>query len=212
MKPSTGYTSAKRSASPLDSAFLANRDGTMVGEHHVDLAFARLREAAGVRRRDDGGRGPCLHALRHTAAVHRLTARYREGADVQRLLPALSTYLGHADLDGTRVCLSMTPDLLQEASVRFDRYANGGSDARPRNARPLASPLPGRPHRHGALPATHNVATATPSPCFRRMSAHGRASRWNGCASRISPRTAFCVSWPISRTNAAVRFRHATSA
>jgi len=45
---------------------------------------------------------------------------------VQRLLPALSTWLGHAHLDGTRVYLSMTPELLQEASLRFDRYVNGG--------------------------------------------------------------------------------------
>ena len=45
---------------------------------------------------------------------------------MQRLLPALSTWLGHAHLDGTRVYLSMTPELLQEASVRFDRHVNGG--------------------------------------------------------------------------------------
>ena len=67
-----------------------------------------------------------MHSLRHSAAVHRLTAWYREGADVQRLLPALSTWLGHADLEGTKIYLSMTAELLQEASTRFDRYVNGG--------------------------------------------------------------------------------------
>jgi hypothetical protein len=35
-----------------------------------------------------------LHDLRATFAVHRLIAWYRDGADVQRLLPLLSTYLG----------------------------------------------------------------------------------------------------------------------
>jgi hypothetical protein len=50
---------------------------------------------------------------------------------VQRLLPALSTYLGHSDLEGTKVYLTMTPDLLAQASLRFARYAGGGSDARP---------------------------------------------------------------------------------
>ena len=44
----------------------------------------------------------------------------------QRLLPALSTWLGHKDLDGTRIYLSMTTELLHEASVRFDTYVNGG--------------------------------------------------------------------------------------
>ena len=62
-------------------------------------------------------------------AVHRLTAWYRDGADVQRLLPALSTYLGHANLDGTSIYLSMTPELLRAASARFDRYVNGENHA-----------------------------------------------------------------------------------
>ena len=48
---------------------------------------------------------------------------------MQRLLPVLSTYLGHADLEGTKVYLSMTPELLQQASLRFARYAGGGKDA-----------------------------------------------------------------------------------
>ncbi len=88
-----------------------------------------LLETAGISRKDDGRRAPCLHALRHTAAVHRLTSWYREGADIHRLLPALSIYLGHANLDGTSVYLSMTPELLHEASVCFDRYVNGENHA-----------------------------------------------------------------------------------
>jgi site-specific recombinase XerD len=70
-----------------------------------------------------------LHDLRHSFAVHSLTAWYRQGADVQRRLPVLSTYLGHSDLEGTKVYLSMTPELLQQASLRFARYARGGQDA-----------------------------------------------------------------------------------
>jgi len=123
----------RRSDRPLPegiaSAFLANRDGTQVRKHNVDHAFKRLLEVAGINRKDDGRRAPCLHAMRHTAAVHRLTSWYRQGANVQRLLPALSTYLGHANLDGTSVYLSMTPELLHEASVCFDRYVNGRDHA-----------------------------------------------------------------------------------
>ena len=113
----------------MASAFLANKNGTHVKKYNVDYAFKRLREAAGVGRKEDGRRGPCLHALRHTAAVHRLTSWYRNGADVQRLLPVLSKYLGHARLEDTCVYLSMTPELLNEASTRFDRYVNGGEHA-----------------------------------------------------------------------------------
>ena len=113
----------------MDSTFLANRDGTPLVKGTVQTAFAKLLQAAGIERSDDGRRAPCLHSLRHTAAVNRLTSWYRRGADVQRLLPALSTWLGHAHLDGTQVYLSMTPELLQEASLRFDHYVNGGGHA-----------------------------------------------------------------------------------
>ena len=120
---------AKRAQRPLPngtaSTFLANRNGTPVIGSTVRTAFAKLLREAGIRS-CDRQRAPCLHSLRHAAAVHRLESWYRQGADVQRLLPALSTWLGHADLDGTRVYLSMTPELLHEASVRFNTYVNGG--------------------------------------------------------------------------------------
>jgi site-specific recombinase XerD len=61
--------------------------------------------------------------LRHAFAVYRLTSWYQQGADVQRLLHHLSVYLGHAHLRYTQVYLSMTPELLREASQRFERYA-----------------------------------------------------------------------------------------
>ena len=110
------------------STFLANRDGTPLVKGTVRNAFAGLLRAAGIEGRADGRRAPCLHSFRHSAAVNRLTSWYRQGADVQRLLPALSTWLGHAHLDGTQVYLSMTPELLHEASVRFDRYVHGGNN------------------------------------------------------------------------------------
>jgi integrase len=62
---------------------------------------------------------------RHAFAVHRLTAWYREGKDVQKLLPLLSTYLGHTSIACTQIYLTMTPDLLHEASKRFAQYAFG---------------------------------------------------------------------------------------
>ena len=75
-------------------------------------------------RRSDGARyQPRLHDLRHSFAVHRLTSWYRQGADVQTLLPYLSTYLGHVNLAATQVYLTMTPELLQEAARRFQQYA-----------------------------------------------------------------------------------------
>ncbi|MDP3843258.1 MAG: hypothetical protein Q8Q81_11810 [Oxalobacteraceae bacterium] len=47
---------------------------------------------------------------------------------MQRLLPQLATYLGHVDISSTQRYLQMTPELLQEASLRFARYANCGDN------------------------------------------------------------------------------------
>jgi integrase/recombinase XerD len=41
---------------------------------------------------------------------------------VQRLLPQLATYLGHVDVAATQRYLTMTPELLEQASRRFERY------------------------------------------------------------------------------------------
>jgi hypothetical protein len=46
---------------------------------------------------------------------------------VQRLLPHLSTYLGHVHISGTQRYLTLTPELLREAGLRFERYAMGPS-------------------------------------------------------------------------------------
>ena len=109
------------------SSFLANLDGTPVSSKTLYKAFRLLLRDAGINRMSDTKRQtPFLHSFRHSFAVHRLTAWYREGADVQRLLPALSTYLGHADPSGTQVYLPMTPELLQQAALRFENYARGG--------------------------------------------------------------------------------------
>lgn len=108
---------------------LSNRDGSQLASSTVHAAFDALRRIAGVHGTASGRQIPRLHDLRHSFAVHSLTAWYRHGADVQRLLPVLSTYLGHADLEGTKVYLSMTPELLRQASLRFERYADGGQHA-----------------------------------------------------------------------------------
>ena len=96
----------------------------------LSLAFVKAAAEAGIKRNDGGRFQPRLHDLRHTFAVHRLTSWYRQGADVQKLLPQLATYLGHVRLRDTQVYLKMTPELLQAASQRFECYAGkeGGHD------------------------------------------------------------------------------------
>ncbi|MGA7687066.1 MAG: tyrosine-type recombinase/integrase [Terriglobales bacterium] len=96
----------------------------------VDKSFSRLRRIAGIARHDKSSYQPRLHDLRHSFAVHRVTAWYRQNKDVQLLLPALSTYLGHVDLSATQRYLTMTPELLEQANRRFEQYVCGGADER----------------------------------------------------------------------------------
>jgi site-specific recombinase XerD len=67
-------------------------------------------------------RGPRLHDLRATFAVHRLEEWYQQGVDVQSKLGLLSTYLGHVNIDSTQRYLPMTTELLKLACQRFEKY------------------------------------------------------------------------------------------
>lgn len=67
--------------------------------------------------------GPRIHDLRHSFAIHRLLAWYRDGEDVNARLPALATYMGHVNISSTQVYLQPTAELLGEVDRRFhDHY------------------------------------------------------------------------------------------
>ncbi len=110
-----------------EAPFLVNRNGSPLAARTVSKAFHQLRQAAGVGRENEVQRQPRLHDMRHSFAVQRLIDWYRQGEDVQRMLPLLSTYLGHASVAGTQTYLRMTPELLHEAALRFERYVQSGA-------------------------------------------------------------------------------------
>ncbi len=66
---------------------------------------------------------PRAHHLRHSFAVNTLLRWYREGIDPAPRLLHLSTFMGHVDPSSTAVYLTITTELLQEASDRFARFA-----------------------------------------------------------------------------------------
>jgi integrase/recombinase XerD len=104
------------------SAFFASVLGSALTYRDVNAHLQKIRQKAEIKH-DPGARfAPRIHDLRHSAAVHRVCAWYRTGADVQKLLPQLATYLGHRDVGSTQRYLTMTPELLQEASRRFEAY------------------------------------------------------------------------------------------
>ena len=116
------YVKTRTKSSTDGSPFFTSRTGGRLNQSTFTKLFRRLCIHAGITR-EDARYQPRLHDLRHTFAVHRLTTWYQQGADVQRLLPKLSTYLGHVNISGTQVYLSMTPELLRAAGNRFSRYA-----------------------------------------------------------------------------------------
>ena len=104
--------------------FFINRKGGRLDYNSQRLAFVRLLRLAGIQA-IPGQRGPSLHSFRHTFAVNRLTLWHRERRDVQQLLPHLAVYLGHLGPENTYWYVSSTPELLLEASARFERQHTG---------------------------------------------------------------------------------------
>ena len=76
----------------------------------MQKAFLRLRARAGVIRLDGGKCRPRMCDLRQTFAVHRIASWIKEGADLNRMLPALSAYMGLAGVASTQRFLFLTPE------------------------------------------------------------------------------------------------------
>jgi len=66
---------------------------------------------------------PTLHSLRHSFAAGCLLRWYRQGLDPSARLHHLSTFMGHVDPESTAVYLTITDELLAEASRRFEAFA-----------------------------------------------------------------------------------------
>lgn len=86
---------------------------------HVGATFTGLLREAGITV-PPTRRGPRAHDLRHTFAVNTVRDWHADGYDVEPLLPALSTYLGHLNPASTYWYLQAVPELM---AVLADRLA-----------------------------------------------------------------------------------------
>lgn len=107
---------------PGSPSFFLSEHGARVTEWALRWTFVKLSRQVGLRGPADS-RGPRLHDLRHRFAVETLLQWYRDGIDVERHLPRLATYLGHAHVSDTYWYLTVTPELMQLAARRLDRVA-----------------------------------------------------------------------------------------
>ena len=106
---------------PKDGAFFLSSRGRRLSTTALYVAFGAACRFAGL----DKGKSLRPHDLRHRFAVTRLADWHRENADVQALLPLLTTYLGHTRYTDTAYYVTGTADLLGLAADRA--FVGGGA-------------------------------------------------------------------------------------
>lgn len=114
-----GYSDSRRRKGTTDKHFFVNTAGEALQRSIVDNTFARLRRVSGIRRRDDTTCQPRMYDLRHTFAVHRIAGWIHHGADLNRMLPALSAYMGLTGLVTTEKYLTLTPERFRAQLVKL---------------------------------------------------------------------------------------------
>ncbi len=105
-----------------NDAFFVSDQGTRVSQCAARDNFAKVSREIGIRKKTTGkriGHGPRLHDMRHRFAARTLVDWYRAGADVEREIHKLSTYLGHVHVNDTYWYLEAVPELLELATERL---------------------------------------------------------------------------------------------
>lgn len=116
------YLDARRRAGasqdPQSGLFWHDHLGDRYTPISISTMITRVIRRAGFKP-PSGRTGPRVHDLRHSMVVNRILQWYRSGVNPQARLPFLSTYMGHRDINSTLVYITVTQELLQEASERF---------------------------------------------------------------------------------------------
>lgn len=100
-----------------DTAYFLNGRLHRYQTDNLDYLFGRLVRIIDLH--PPRGTLPTFRSLRHTFAVRRLVTWYRAGANVQALLPALATYMGHVHYSSTSYYLTATAEMLGVAAERL---------------------------------------------------------------------------------------------
>ena len=106
--------------------FLLNDHNRCLESSTVRRTFYKLSRQIGLRGPVDHT-GPRLHDFRHRFALNTLIGWYRAGEDIERRLPMLSTFLGHAHAADTYWYLSVHPELMGLATGRLEQRWGAGS-------------------------------------------------------------------------------------
>lgn len=119
------YANWKRKVGLYSVFFFSRMDQNGLQPRWTAYFFAKMRKHAGIQRTDGAVFQPRMQDIRVTFAVHRISAWIRTGADLNRMLPALAAYMGHAGLVATERYLNLVPE-------RFRKSIDKLSPGRPR--------------------------------------------------------------------------------
>ena len=108
----------------ISEAISVRNEDVNFGEGHIIIRagnvykwFRRILQECGIPFMGDH-KGPRVHDLRHTFAVHALVHMARNGMDLYTSMPILSTCLGHRSLSATeqyvRLTMEMYPELVEK--------------------------------------------------------------------------------------------------
>jgi integrase/recombinase XerD len=117
---------ALRGPRARDRNFLLTGRGRKFWLSEVHKSFYVISRATGLRGPSEH-RGPRLHDLRHRFATETLLRWSRSDMQIDREMPALSTYLGHSNISDTYWYLSAHPELMRHAAVRLERRWGGST-------------------------------------------------------------------------------------
>jgi integrase/recombinase XerD len=110
----------RRRLTPTTPAFFVSMQGARVTTAAFNSMFAKLIKRIGLEGHGERVR-PRPHDLRHAMAVRTLLDWYQEGEDVDRRMPLLSTFLGHANPESTYWYLQAVPELMAQVSLRLEQ-------------------------------------------------------------------------------------------
>jgi integrase len=124
MKQCQCYVGQSFGTRPGNASFFPGLQTTRCTQKTLRASFRKVLANADIPYLG-AGKGPRLHDLRHTYAVHRMLLWYERGADLNAKLPLLATYLGHVNLYSSQYYLRLTEDLLSEVTSRYQgRFGN----------------------------------------------------------------------------------------
>jgi len=121
-------------AGPDTPLFLSPRHRREIDYSPIQRLFhVTLLPKAGLPPRRKN-KGPRIHDLRHTFAVHRLENWFRAGENVEAKLPYLAAYMGHTNIRDTyyylRITRSFFPEIVRRLEERVGNVIPQG-DLRP---------------------------------------------------------------------------------